>query len=275
MYRPYWYIITLIPIIFCVYANAQTDPFGIIDTLQICSGIFMDDSNFVVPVILSNDELLMGLTIPIGVKGDSINLRCDSVIIQNNRIANCQYFSVDIDNQHKTILLGIVPSVDSNQIYFTQGQGVLCNLFFSVEHIQTTSYETLYFAQVHPFNRLKFIGPSITPFVPATIDGIITISRTDIDDDTSITTPTSLLIRPYPNPFNRYIYLDIFGNQTGEFVIKIYDLMGRIIFESRYSAIKGNMQIVPIDFYGNPSGIYFICVNSANQQTISKVLYLK
>lgn len=275
MYRPRWCIVFLISIIFYICANAQTDPFGTIDTLQICSGIFMDDSNFVVPVILSNDELLMGLTIPIGIKGDSISLRCDSVIFQNNRIGNCQYFSVDIDNQRKTILLGIVPSVDSNQMYFTQGQGALCNLFFSVEHIQTTAYETLYFAQVHPFNRLKFIGPSITPFVPASIDGIITITRADIDDDTSINKPTDLLVRPYPNPFNRYIYLDIYAIRSGEYVIKIYDLLGRFIFESRYSAEKGNILITPIDFYGNPSGIYFICVNSANQQTISKVLYLK
>jgi hypothetical protein len=256
-------------------AVAQDDPFGIPDTLTVGSIEVCPNSSFSIPVSLFNDEQLRGLTIPLKLTGDLADFTCDSVIFNPYRTTNLDFVSAYIDNENKSFLLGIVPTLDSNQVYFEPGTGLLCEIFITVGDIWESEVETLTTAQLPPFNTLKLVGDSITPFVPEFIPGIIQINPTGIPDEIISPKRVAIEITAYPNPFNENLSLAIALDAPGYLDISIYNLLGQRIISERCFGSIGTNYFGPIQFSERGTGIYIVQVRKAEMSSIKKVIFIK
>jgi hypothetical protein len=265
-------------LLFCVLfslAIAQDDPFGIPDTLTVASIEASPNSSFSIPVSLFNDEHLMGMTIPLKLMGDLAGITCDSVIFNPDRIANLDFVNTYIDNENKSFLLGIIPSLDSNQIFFEPDSGLLCEIFITVGDVWASDIETLTTAQLPPFNTLKFAGDSITPFEPEIIPGIIQINPTRIPDEIISLERVAIEITAYPNPFNENLSLAIALDAPGYLDISIYNLLGQRIISERCFGSIGTNYFGPIQFSERGTGIYIVQVRKAEMSSIKKVIFIK
>ena len=79
----------------------------------------------------------------------------------------------------------------------------------------------------------------------------------------------------YPNPFN--FEANIFYKARKPFSLKIYDIMGREIFDLTSSAVQGegNSGILKLRFDSFSSGVYFCLLKSFNHTKIKKFVMLK
>jgi len=245
--------------------RARDDPFGIPDTLTIGSIEAEPNSSLSIPVFLFNDEQLMGMTVPLKLTGDLTNITCDSIIFNPNRTDNLDFVNALIDNDNKSFLLGIIPSLDSSQIHFEPDTGLLCEIFITIGDVWESEIETLTTAQLPPFNTLKFVGDSITPFEPEFIPGIIQINPTGISDQIISPYRSSINIATYPNPFNSTVNVEVW----------LYNILGQIINRNIYYGVSGVNKLMPLDFRGQPSGIYFMGIQFGYHKTMEKVLFLK
>lgn len=256
-------------------SDAQTDPFGIPDTVRIGNVDVSPHTSFSVEVYLLNDEQLTGLTVPLGLSGDFVDLALDSVVFAQDRIADCQYFNSLIDAQSRSVLLGIVPLLDSSEIYFEPGNGLLCELFFTLGDIENACVETVNAVQLPPFNSLVFVGQDITPFVPEFVPGYILMNPTATDNEHPLPGEHTIGIRAYPNPFNSSLNIDVYLKSPGLCNLKIYNLLGQAIHELQVRGSCGINRIGTIDFRSNASGIYFISASQNGNVTTRKVIFLR
>jgi len=255
--------------------SARDDPFGIPDTLTIGSIEAEPNSSLSIPVFLFNDEQLMGMTIPLKLTGNITDITCDSIIFNPNRTENLDFVNALIDNDNKSFLLGIIPSLDSSQIHFEPDTGLLCEIFITIGDVWDSEIETLTTAQLPPFNTLKFVGDSITPFEPEFIPGIIQINPTGISDQIISPNRSTINLATYPNPFNSTVNVEVWLPEDCMFKLQIYNILGQIIYRKIYHGISGVNKIMPLDFQGQPSGVYFIGIQFGHEKTVDKVLFLK
>tara|TARA_B100000963_G_scaffold216149_1_gene188514 strand:- start:100 stop:900 length:801 start_codon:yes stop_codon:yes gene_type:complete len=96
-----------------------------------------------------------------------------------------------------------------------------------------------------------------------------------------IALPTEFRVSPnYPNPFNPSTSIDIETVTTGELLVHVYDISGRIVntlvnknMNPGYYTVKWNGQNNRGEMM--PTGIYFIQVESGNDFGIRKIMLIK
>ncbi len=97
---------------------------------------------------------------------------------------------------------------------------------------------------------------------------------TGIDDESENPYEYQLL-RNYPNPFNSSTKISYEINNTGDVAIDIFDILGRKV-ETLINGIQpaGKYSLV-WEATGLPSGIYFARLESNDQVTSNKMIFLK
>jgi len=256
-------------------SSAQDDPFGVPDTLRIGNVEASSFTSFSVPVYLFNDEPLMGLTLPLALAEDSLGISIDSISFNLDRVADCQFYNAKIDAEQSALLIGIIASMDVNEVSFESGDGILFEIHCTVGEVIEPEIDTIITTYFPPFNSLMFVGDEIMPFVPIYVPGIIRIDPTNIEDLTIQPRDYSLEIEVYPNPFNASVNLKVFLNESGKFELSIYNIIGQIVYQNYFMSSIGLNIVGPIDMRGHPSGIYFIKTNCGKYGNIAKALLLK
>jgi hypothetical protein len=119
------------------------------------------------------------------------------------------------------------------------------------------------------------VGDSITAFEPEFIPGIIHINPTGIYDRIIFPDRSSINLATYPNPFNSTVNVEVWLPEDGVFKLQIYNILGQIIYGNIYYGVSGVNKIMPLDFRGQPSGVYFIGIRFGYYEAMNKVLFLK
>lgn len=255
-------------------AWAQQDPFGTPDTVRVGSCEAYPQSTFTIPIYLYNDEPLLGLTIPLRLAQGRENITCDSVIFDMARAGNCQFLSAYIDDSAKSILIGIIPSLDSAERYIEPGDGEIARIFFSYAGSPESSVDTLTTGLLPPYNSLKFIGANITPFVPEFKHGLIELEPTGVSQLDG-TIPRIFEVRVYPNPSNSSINLELTLTQTENLMISIYNILGQAVYDRILSGVRGRNYFKIEGEAEWSSGVYFVRVSSTSVETTKRMTFLR
>lgn len=91
--------------------------------------------------------------------------------------------------------------------------------------------------------------------------------------------PMNLNLRCHPNPANSMITINWESNFSLDTEIKIYNILGRLIFEKKIISTKGDNSfdwLIESQNYNTiPSGIYLLEVKTINSSDLKKITYLK
>ena len=102
-----------------------------------------------------------------------------------------------------------------------------------------------------------------------------------LSNDYQVTTPSNFLLgKPYPNPFNPSVEMNLFVENLGTYKINIHNIRGELInnWDVKFTQ-KGNhiIQWNAMNYSGSlvPSGVFFISVTNQNRSKQRKVLLLR
>jgi flagellar hook assembly protein FlgD len=89
----------------------------------------------------------------------------------------------------------------------------------------------------------------------------------------------NLNLHCHPNPANSMITINWESNFSLDTEIKIYNILGRLIFEKKIISTKGDNSfdwLIESQNYNTiPSGIYLLEVKTINSSDLKKITYLK
>ena len=253
---------------------AQQDPFGVPDTVRLGSAQVQPYSSFSIPIYLYNDEPLMGITIPLAITPDAENLTVDSVVFNLDRFANCQYLNALIDTTSASILLGIIPSLDSTVLFLEPGQELLADIYISYGSLPGGSIDTVVSRDLLPFNALKFVGENITPFEPSFVVGIIELEPTAVLQDDEMKN-NHFDFDAFPNPFNSELNIAFVLPSRSLYRLTIYNILGQKVIEQASYGHEGVNRLAELFPSGLSSGIYLISLEINNVIYTRKATLMK
>ena len=103
---------------------------------------------------------------------------------------------------------------------------------------------------------------------------IITIGFDHTANDPDLPTVTGLN-RIYPNPFNPQAQIEFSLVEAGEVEIVVYNIKGQKVAELLNSKLDSGSHKITWQADGNPSGLYFVKMQTSGYQKIKKLILLK
>ncbi len=98
------------------------------------------------------------------------------------------------------------------------------------------------------------------------------LSEVEEENPTGISEPDIMEVKVYPNPSSGIFNLEIPELGNTQIVIKIYNLMGSVIYTN---VVTGRENIQLIDISDKAKGIYFLCVESDKNVVFNKKIIIK
>ncbi len=108
-------------------------------------------------------------------------------------------------------------------------------------------------------------------------DGAVYIYKekpTDVKDSKSEVPGNFKVYQNFPNPFNSTTRITYFIPAAADIVIRITDILGRVVYEKTEYAGKGENNNI-ISFINLSSGIYFYSINYLDRIYTGKMIYMK
>lgn len=176
MTRSLWSIVLgCILVALPLLAGAQVDKIGKPDTLVAEIGK-IDAMHWTITVSLTNDEYLLGLSVPLKMTAGLNRVVADSAVFIGGRIANFAIRAFRADTAIQCVLLGAVASVGGPRARLDPGTGRLATIFVSSldkKPIEKLAVDT---TTMHPSNSLMVIADSVQGTPPDTT--VITDQKT-------------------------------------------------------------------------------------------------
>ncbi|MCK4462389.1 MAG: hypothetical protein KAW46_11335 [candidate division Zixibacteria bacterium] len=148
-----------------VFVSAQTDAFGIPDTLY-ADLSKIDDHNWKVDISYTNDEWIEALSIPLRLIGGKIRLIGDSAVFTGGRVEKFDYKGFRADTAIQCVTIGLVANLGPNKNSLPPGKGRLMTLFVSTPDKEPIKEMTVDTTSTRPNNSLMVIAKWIQPGDP-------------------------------------------------------------------------------------------------------------
>ena len=165
----------------------------------------------------------------------------------------------------------------------------IVNISFSEELEATTAVSlsnysinngvTVTNASLHTFDKTKIIltvSGMVNGSYTLTVDNVEDLAGNPIDNvqvdfslNTSIYETEINNVSIYPNPSNKFFYIDFDSNLQGDAIIEIMDFTGRLVFNKTVS-ISSTQHIIPVSL--NSKGIYLINIQTQKKNLTSKIV---
>ncbi len=145
-----------------VAASAQLDNFGYVDTLYV-EASKINDANWSITVSYSNDQSIVGMSIPLKMTAGLNRIVADSAIYTGGRVEHFAYKGFRPDTAIQCVTLGLLANLGPTQNTLTPGQGRLVTVFVSSledKPIEKLAVDT---TTTHPNNSLMVIAAQVTP----------------------------------------------------------------------------------------------------------------
>jgi len=237
-----------------------------------------------IPLDISNTENLAAIDVPLkfGNPGDGIELV--EVDFENGR---AHYFDIkvaNIDNEEKTVILGLLwlafkESATAGQPELKTGNGHLATLTFEVTDPAIEAITLVPTTFTGPHHELSFIYNEIGP------DGLLRVKQITPEFGEA-TFPIAPANRPaipetwglhqnYPNPFNAstVIYFDL--PQAGHVVLDVYNILGQRVGTLTDQYMEAGSHSVTWNADGISSGVYFYRLQADDFVSTRKMTLLK
>jgi hypothetical protein len=115
----------------------------------------------------------------------------------------------------------------------------------------------------------------LKPWLDPTNTGATTLNGSASCTPSSIRDAEKLdaLIHLYPNPASGYIHVALGDQQLNNVIIRIYSELGPLVMEKTFSGTQSGE--ILIDITGQPSGLYFMSLESENKVLNKKIMILQ
>ncbi|MBD3403172.1 hypothetical protein GF420_09780 [candidate division GN15 bacterium] len=111
-------------------ASAQSDPHGEVDTVY-ADVSRVDDQNWTITVSYTNDEAIVGLTVPLKMSAGLNRIVADSAIYTGGRVDHFTLKAFRPDTAIQCVLLGMVANLGPTYKRLEPGSGRLATIFVS------------------------------------------------------------------------------------------------------------------------------------------------
>ena len=241
----------------------------------------LENGEWVVAVHVINDEELAALDIPIryGQPGQAIELvRVDFA----PRVADWDFTHAQIDNQAKTVILGLISELvgvrtNADMKVAATGNTKIADLVFKVEGDLEPQFET--FTTKSPGHELTFIYNQEQ-------DGKLTVMSfapefevVDVDFKNSVLPDAYALSQNFPNPFNPTTSFTLSLPEASDYAIRIYNVAGQIV-KTLDGHAEAGVHTITWDGRNNQgssvaSGVYFYKAEANGFTETRKMMMLK
>ena len=140
-----------------MFVSAQVDHFGAVDTIY-ADVAKLDDFNWTITVSYTNDESVVGLSVPLKMTAGLNRIIADSAVYTGGRVEKFSYKGFRADTAIQCVMLGMIANLGPTQIVLPSGNGRLVTVF--VSSIENKPIEKLVVdtATLHPNNSLLVIA---------------------------------------------------------------------------------------------------------------------
>jgi hypothetical protein len=246
-------------------------------------------AKLVVPIIIENDEPITAIDIPLkyGNAGDGIVL--DRVEFpENSRIGGFDFKFKQINNETKTVLIGLVASMYDLKADMAPGKEAVAYLHFTVTD-QSLGATTLDVDKSRAPNHTMLLienrpvgeggkGRDVIDFEP---DFTATKIEWGKGAATGAGLPKEYSLRGnYPNPFNAKTFISFALPQDSRVTLDIYNILGqkvRTLVDEKMTAGYKNVEWDGTDVNGQgvSSGVYLYKLKADNFTRVNRMTFLK
>jgi len=256
------------------------------DLFRVGEASFMSESEFVIPVLISHDEDLAAMDIPLTY---SAGVTLTQVSFENTAVADFDVKIANIDSENNRVTIGLVKMVNAPQQnpYLkpaANGGNTVANLHFKLDDPTLQSVEIGTFATADPSHELMFVYneyvdgvPHVRDLTPEFVGGQVSLNaRTP-----GLALPTEFtLSQNVPNPFNPSTQVSFALPTAAKVNLSIYNVLGQHVKTLVDTDMRAGYQTVTWDGTDNTghtvaSGVYFYKLNAGDFTATKKMLMLK
>ena len=150
-------ICTVAALLVPIFASAQVDHFGAVDTIY-ADVAKLDDYNWTITVSYTNDESVVGLSVPLKMTAGLNRIIADSAVYTGGRVEKFSYKGFRADTAIQCIMLGMIANLGPTQIVLSSGSGRLVTVFVSSVENKPINKLVVDTATLHPDNSLLVIA---------------------------------------------------------------------------------------------------------------------
>jgi hypothetical protein len=158
-----------------IAADAQSDPFGVPDTVW-ADVAQIDDYTMSVTISYFNDEYVVGLVVPLKLDAGLNKIVADSAIYTGGRVAEAKwaYPGFRADTAIQTVTLGMMANIGPTNHRLTAGKGRVVTVFVSSLEGKKIENFTVDTTTTPPGNTLMAVSPGIQGEPPNEVEVDIT-----------------------------------------------------------------------------------------------------
>jgi hypothetical protein len=256
------------------------------DTFRIGQASFSSESEFSVPILISHDETLAAMDIPLTY---SKGVTLTSVTFENTAVAGFDVKIANIDQENSRVSIGLIdmvnaPKTDPNLKPAASGENSIAVLNFKLDDPNLRTVEIGTFSSEEPQHELMFVYNEYVDGVPNVRDlnPEFTGASIALDASASKTTlPTEFtLSQNVPNPFNPTTDISFALPTDSKVSLSIYNVLGQHVKSLVDEYMRAGFQTVSWDGTDNSgrtvaSGVYFYKLRADNFSATKKMLMLK
>ena len=140
-----------------MFASAQVDHFGVVDTIY-ADVAKLDDFNWTITVSYTNDQSVVGLSVPLKMTAGLNRIIADSAVYTGGRVEKFSYKGFRADTAIQCVMLGMIANLGPTQIVLPSGNGRLVTVFVSSVENKPIEKLVVDTATLHPNNSLLVIA---------------------------------------------------------------------------------------------------------------------
>lgn len=261
--------------------------------LLICTSVYSLDSNsltapkvryetdrVVVPIELTNSVAMTALDLPLEF---SEGVTLEEVIFEGTRSEGFDFKWANINNEDRTVVIGLIPTIDGEEPDLAPGSGPVANLVFSVN--DPSSSEAIEIKPVEmeePSHSLMLVYTdasanclSLTPEFAG-----INFALSEVAPQDNLLPGSFSLAQNAPNPFNPQTRID-YDLPNASFVkMDVYNVLGQQVRTLVNEFQEAGFKSVVWDGRDNSgstvaSGIYFYRMDAGDFSDTRKMMMLK
>ncbi len=140
-----------------MFASAQVDHFGVVDTIY-ADVAKLDDFNWTITVSYTNDQSVVGLSVPLKMTAGLNRIIADSAVYTGGRVEKFSYKGFRADTAIQCVMLGMIANLGPTQNILPSGNGRLVTVFVSSVENKPIEKLVVDTATLHPNNSLLVIA---------------------------------------------------------------------------------------------------------------------
>lgn len=152
-------------LILAVSVFAQKDEFGKIDTLY-AEPYQIDDKNWGINLSLTNDEEIVGISVPLRFASGKLRLVADSTIFKGGRTEHFRVKFARADTSIQSVTIGLINDIGVSVPALQPGNGRIATIFVSSldgDKIPDLKVDT---TTTNPGNTLQMVSPPVNEVIP-------------------------------------------------------------------------------------------------------------